>query len=379
MSLDIVITGIGTVSPFGVGKASWKEALMSSGSDAAFRVESEVLETEHPGRTAEVWGWAPKEHLGPKGHRSYDRLTKFLIAAAKHALRDAGVKNEEGFVEPFHGEKVGLCSATAYGSLDAITELNRVAELEDPRYINPTRFPNTVINAAAGYVSIWEELKAPNTTIVAGNCGAIDAVLTAATHLRNGRAHAMLVGGGEVVSEPLHRALDRLGVLRGGSGLGQEGQGVEMGEGACYLVVERRERAIDRKATVLAEILGYGTAFEPPTSEALLVHASAEAVERAARSALKDANVDPADISAVLTAKGGIDAIDRAEEEGIARVVAAPRRALKELHGETFGAAGAFALASAAMELQEDRGPILISTVGFYGNASAVVVGASKG
>ncbi len=58
---------------------------------------------------------------------------------------------------------MGISSATAYGSLDAIAELNRVAELEDPRYINPQRFPNTVINAAAGYVSIWEGLHARPT------------------------------------------------------------------------------------------------------------------------------------------------------------------------------------------------------------------------
>ena len=56
------------------------------------------------------------------------------------------------FVGPLRPDQIGVCSSTAYGSLDSITELNLVAELEDPRYINPARFPNTVINAAAGYV-----------------------------------------------------------------------------------------------------------------------------------------------------------------------------------------------------------------------------------
>ncbi|HJL00299.1 MAG TPA: beta-ketoacyl synthase N-terminal-like domain-containing protein [Polyangiaceae bacterium LLY-WYZ-15_(1-7)] len=389
--MELAITGLGAVSPFGVGREAWCAALAEGeGARAkAFREgPSEVLEGEAfaDARTAEVWGWDPKAHLGKRGHRSYDRLTKFLIAAAKHALADAGVKVEGEFAPPLGPEKVGICSATAYGSLDAITELNRVAELENPRYLNPTRFPNTVINAAAGYVSIWEDLRAPNTTVVDGNCGALDAVLTASTHLEHGRGEAFLVGGGEVVSEPLYLALKKLGVLADGR---TDGQGVEMGEGAAYVVVEKPEAAAARGATVHARIRGYGTAFEPPESEALLVHCGADAVERAARMALSEAGVAPEELDAVVTATGGIGDIDGAEMAGLKRVFGeglayAPT---KRLQGETFGAAGAFGLASVlawmggapvapvgAGAAPEKVGAALVSTVGFYGNVSCVVV-----
>ena len=165
-----------------------------------------------------------------------------------------------------------IISATAYGSLDAITELNLVAEREDPRYINPARFPNTVINAAAGYVSIWEDLRAPNVTIVDGNCGALDAWLTAETHLAHQRADVFLVGGGEVVSEPLYRAFRKLGLVAEGDAAWSPGEssanGMRPGEGAPYVCVERPAEARPPGATVRALPVGYGTAFSPPESEA---------------------------------------------------------------------------------------------------------------
>lgn len=388
--MDLAIASLGIVSPFGVGRARWDAALADPvrAAEAAFGPASDVLDREAfpEARTAECWGFDPEEHLGKRGHRTFDRLTKFLIAAAKHALIDAGVKDESGaHVEGAPGpERIGICSATAYGSLDAITELNLVAELEDPRFINPSRFPNTVINAAAGYVSIWEDLRAPNTTVVDGNCGALDAVLVAMTHLQQGRADAFLVGGGEVVSEPLYRALARLGVVSR-----PDGTGVSMGEGAAYLFVEPRAAAEARGARVLARLTGYGTAFEPPPSEALLVHASAGAVERAAREALGEAGLEASDVDVVAAAHAGIEAIDAAELRGLRAVfgdgacIATP----KVLHGETFGAAGAFGLAAGlswmggapAAPLAQGTAPpsvrtVLVSTVGYYGNASAAIL-----
>lgn len=397
--MRLAITGYGVASPFGVGRTAW-EAALAKGDAArslAFRGRSEVLEGElgESARTAEVWDFDPNVHLGDKGHRAFDRLTKLLIAAAKHALAESGLKRDGAFVDGGpDASSIGICSATAYGSLDAITELNRVAELEDPRYINPQRFPNTVINAAAGYVSIWEDLRAPNVTVVDGNCSALDAILAAATHLAHRRAKAFLVGGGEVVSEPLYLALRRLGVLAEGRTDGRI-EGVEMGEGACYFAMERIEDAKARGARVLAEVLGYGTAFEAPRSEAVLVQASADAVARAVREALAEAKIEPREVDVVASSAGGIGELDAAEAAGL-RDALGPRRdgdevpvvPVKRLTGETFGASGAFALAhvlawfggapvAPCATPPAKVGIAVITSVGFYGNASAVVVRAA--
>jgi 3-oxoacyl-(acyl-carrier-protein) synthase len=382
---------MGVVSPVGIGVEAWQQALGKPEhvAERAFNSPSFLdTDTMPAARVAEVWGFDPKHWLGPRGHRNLDRLTKFLIVAAKHALEHAGLKSEGEFTS-LPAERVGICSATAYGSLDAITELNRVAELEEPRYINPTRFPNTVINAAAGYVSIWEGLKAPNTTIVDGNCGALDAVLSCETHLAHGRGDAFLVGGGEVLNEPLYLAFRKLGALAEDVDASRRASGLNLGEGSAYLCVEREHEARSRGADVHARLAGYGSAFEPPCSEALLVHGASDAVARAIRGALGDAGVDAADVDAVCASFGGLSDIDAAEHRGIAEVfgediaLAAP----KQMLGESFGAAGALGMAAAVAWMHgapvvplvagtrpERLDTVVVTTVGFYGNVSAVVM-----
>lgn len=381
----LAVTGFGVVSTLGVGKEAWLKALCdpAAAREGAQR-KSQVLDPEKfpEARTEEVWDWDPKRWLGEKGHRNFDRLTKFQITAAKHALEDAGIK-EDGAFKAHKASRVGISSATAYGSLDAITELKRVAELEEPRYINPTRFPNTVINASAGYVSIWEGLEAPNTTLVDGNCGALDAVLNSETHLAHNRGDAFLVGGGEVISEALYVAFSKLDVMSG-----THSEGLTLGEGACYLVVERAAEAKQRKAQVLAELIGYGAAFDSPESEALLVHPSPEAVFDSMQGALADAGLQPGDIDLVCSAMSGLEAFDQAEHEGVARLFGTEMAVVspKQILGETFGAAGAFAMAAVLawfdgceLPLLEGKAPdvldtVLVNAVGYYGNVTSVVM-----
>jgi 3-oxoacyl-(acyl-carrier-protein) synthase len=394
--MELAITGLGIVSPIAIGAAEHRAALDEPRAAAAraFGPAVQVLPATDFGeaRVAEVRGFDAATYLGDKGLRNFDRLTKFMIVAAKHALEDAGLKKDGQWLVR-RPEEVGIISATAYGSLDAITEMNLVAEREDPRYINPARFPNTVVNAAAGYVSIWEDLRAPNVTIVDGNCGALDAVLTAETHLAHERADVLLVGGGEIVSEPLYRAFRKLGVVAEGDGAWapgeSDGHGMRLGEGATYVCVERLAEAHARGAKVRALIVGYGTAFSPPESEALIVHPSVDGVARAVRAAVRDAGLTPEDIDAVACSASGLERVDAAELVGLARALhpevlcVAP----KAYYGETFGAAGAFGIATALAwfdgapvepvlcgKLRERLEHIVVTTVGFYGNVTAIVL-----
>jgi 3-oxoacyl-[acyl-carrier-protein] synthase II len=392
----LAVTGLGVVSPIGTGRDKFVKALGDhrAARAVAFGNTPTVLKVEVVPNAiaAEVWGFDATEYLGKKGLRNFDRLTRFLIVAAKLALEDAGLK-KDGVHLTITGDRIGVCSATAYGSLDSITELMLVSELEDPRYLNPGRFPNTVINAAAAYVSIWEDLRAPNTTVVDGNCGALDAVLTCENHLANGRADAFLVGGGEILSEPLYLAFRRLGVLAEGSAEYAPGRpesgGMRIGEGAAYVCIERVTEAIARGATIRAEIVGYGNAFEPPPSEAILVHASQIAVQRAVTMALQDASIQPSEIDAVCTSANGMQPFDRAEIEAIHSILGQDVALIapKGIYGETLGASGALGMATvlawfegASPEpLVNGRAPervskALVVTVGFYGNVSAMVM-----
>ncbi len=392
----LAITGLSVVSPVGIGRASFFSALAAplDAKTKAFSGTRSVLVDERfsGARVAQVSDFDAAQYLGEKGLRNFDRMTRFLVVAAKHALEEAGLKREGVFVAS-SSERVGICAATAYGSLDSITEINRVAELEHPRYLNPSRFPNTVINSAAGYVSIWEGLEGPNVTIVDGNCGAANAVLTAETHIACGRADVLLVGGADVLSEPLYLAFEKLGIVTDGDRPSEPGsvtsRGTYLGEGAALLVCESQASARARNAKIWAELVGFGTAFDPPFSEALLVHASDLTVERAIRAALNDAGLVPSDIDLVMCSASGVVRVDLAEEEGLARVFGSDVAtvATKGLWGETFGAAPALSMAAAVgflsdvplLPLLRGEAPrevrhVLITALGYYGNVSVVIM-----
>jgi 3-oxoacyl-[acyl-carrier-protein] synthase II len=392
------ITGLGLVSPIGIGYEAFRQGLVAAADGAVNAFEGPTLldpqKVQEP-IAAECHAFDAKTYLGDKGLRNFDRLTKMLIVSAKLALDHSGLK--ENGVHKVSPDRIGVCSATAYGSLEAITEAVQVTELEDPRFLNPNRFPNTVINAAAGYVSIWEDLRAPNVTVVDGNCGALDAVLNSQTHLASGRADAFLVGGGEAMSEPLYIAFRKLDVVAEGGRVfapgRRESQGMRLGEGAAYLCLEKSEHAKRRGAHVRAEVVGYGNAFEPPESEALLVHVSPSSVERAIRMALSDACLEASDVSLVVSAASGISHFDAAELVGIETAIGtvAPIAAPKAILGETFGASGALALACSIAWLEGVRvspllagkapkrlDHVLVLAVGYYGNASAVVLRAPR-
>jgi 3-oxoacyl-(acyl-carrier-protein) synthase len=376
------LTGLGILSAVGIGREPFLRAMYAPvplAKQAPGPIEAFDASRYPDARAAEVPSFDATKFLGDKGLRSLDRLTKLMIVAARLALHDAGLKKDNVYVQS-SAERVGFCCSNAYGSLEAITELDRVAELEDARYINPAKFPNTVSNSASGYVSIWEDLRALNVTVSDGNCGALDAVACADVHLEMGRADVVLVGGGEALGEALYLAFHKLGVLRDDT--------APLGEGAVLLALEPAPHAKARGAKVRGEVTGYGTAFVAPENAGLF-HASSDAMERAIAGAIVDAGVAPTDIDVVASGLSGLEAFDAREMAAIDRVlgptscIAAP----KALLGETLGAGGGMAMAAALAWLEGAppavlvRGAppaeiqnVLVTSMGFYGNASAVVV-----
>ncbi len=381
----LAVTGLGVVSPLGVGWEAFVSGLWRDARDP-FSPTTSLFDLAPYGgaRVAEVQGFDAAKYVGDKGLRNNDRLTRLLLVAARLGLEHAGLKSK-GAWAAYGPDDVGVVAASAYGSLEAIHELNTVARREDPRYINPARFPNTVINSSLGYVSIWEDLRALNATVINGPAGALDAVSCAEMYLATGRAKAALVGGAEALSEALVLAAHRLGALdlSGDAAWSPaRGGGVRLGEGSVLAVMEPEASARARGARVYATVAGYGTAFEPPDDDDALFAPSQKALERAMRAALSDASLDPSKVDAVLSGVSGwaaMDDVERAAVEAVlgrdaARRVATP----KAFFGETLGASGAFAVAAAAAGFEagvEEMGrAVLVPSLGFYGNASALVV-----
>ncbi len=379
---SMAVTGLSVLSAAGMGKQAFFDAL-AKGAPTTRSAKADILSfdatTYDAPNLVEVKAFDPTVLLGDKGLRTLDRITKLLIVAARMCLHDAGLK-ADGQWQNTDATKVGFVCSNAYGSLEAITELDRVALLEDARYINPARFPNTVSNSAAGYVSIWEELRALNVSVSNGNPGALDAVGIAEVHLASARADALITGGGEAMSEALFLAFKKLGALRS--------PGFCIGEGAAMVCLEPELSAESRGATIHARITGYGTHFAPPKDDALL-HASEEAMGAAIEHALERAEIAAKDVDLVVAGLSGLAPFDAAELGAIRGAVGRTANvfAPKKLVGETLGASGALALVAAVharnggglgrMEMgsmRERPRQVLVTSLGYYGNASAVVV-----
>lgn len=375
----LAITGLGVCSPLGIGWEAFCEGLAAPPGGAFTTTPTSFSTAPHPGlRVAEIKDFDPRPIVGDKGLRNNDRLTRLLLVAARLGLEHAGIKRGGDFAV-LGPTEVGVCASTAYGSLEAIHELDSVARLEDPRYLNPARFPNTVINASIGYVSIWEELRALNATVTNGPTGGLDAFDAASLWIDSGRAKAVLTGGAEAMSEGLWQAFRRLGALDeqpDGWAPGTPGpRGLRLGEGACLAVLEDLEAAKGRGAKVYAEVIGYGAAFEPAEADKPMVHVSAAALSRAVRTALE--GVDRSSVVMVVSGLSGLGVTDGPEREAITRTLeGVPVRTPKAWCGETLGAAGAFGVAAAIDWLADERAGAcaVVTSVGFYGNASALVL-----
>ena len=368
------MTGLGVASAFGTGNLD----TLRGGAPLPLPIASFDASKYPTPPIVEVPAFDPAKTMGEKGLRSLDRLTKLLIVSARLALQDAALKKDGQWIA-LSPERVGVCASNAYGSLEAITELDRVAVLEDARYINPSKFPNTVSNSASGYVSIWEDLRALNVSVSNGNCGGLDAIACAELLLANGRADAILTGGGEAMSEALYLAFDKLGVLTEKS---------RLGEGAAFLVLEPLEKATSRAARILGTVRGYGTAYVAPKDDVTLLFGSDEALERAINSAFTDAGVASSDVDLVVSGLSGVERFDREERAAIERTLpGTPISAPKTLFGETLGAGGALGMAASLAFLDGTApsaivhgtpGPrierVLVTALGYYGNASAVLL-----
>ncbi len=396
------VTGLGIACALGTGAETFFQGLAEARRLSALPPSAitsfDVSKYPDP-RIVEVPGFDATKYLGDKGLRTLDRLTKLLVVAARLCLHDAGLKKDNVWTA-LSPERVGVCCSNAYGSLEAITELDRVAQLEDARYINPAKFPNTVSNSASGYVSIWEDLRALNVSVSDGNCGGLDAVSCADVFLETARADAIITGGGEAMSEPIFLAFQKLGVLgpvspavpapaAGTVAAPLATNDTRLGEGAAFLVLEDPEIAKARGARVLGVVSGYGTSFVAAEEHAL-VFASREAMTRAITAALIDASVEANDVDLVVASVAGLARFDIEELAAIEAVLgSAPVVAPKLALGETLGAGGAMAMAASLAWLGGAAVPnallvrgtvppairtVVVTSIGYYGNASAVVM-----
>jgi 3-oxoacyl-[acyl-carrier-protein] synthase II len=308
---------------------------------------------------------------------------------------------------------MGVSIGTTFGSLHSISQFDRSGLIEGPRAVNPSHFPNTVINSPASQVSIRFKIKGFNTTISTGFCASLDAVSYASDFIRLNRANVVLAGGVEELCEETFLGFHNLGYLSGMDGsaplccpFDARRDGTILSEGTAVLVLENEEHAFDRGATPLARILGYANAFDPASD--CNFHHAGRGLKNAITTALKDASLAPDAIDHICACSNSTKGLDLMETNVIKEVFGksaftTPVSSIKSMVGESFSASGALSLAAAVGALQkqcipptvnyQERDPacdldyvlgparkqrvqnVLVTSADPYGQNSAVIVG----
>ncbi len=358
MAKRIVITGIGILASNGIGKKDFWQALKEgrSGIKDVSLFDTSKMRTKKAG---EIKDFDPVPFLGPKGLRLLDRTTKLVNVAAKLALDDAGFQVTEA-----NTNDVGVVLGTTLGSIWSISEFDKTALIEGPRYVNPALFPNTVINSPASQISIRFVIKGFNTTIATGFTSSLDALKYARDFLEWDRAKAILVGGVEELCLQTYLGFYKLNFLAGAKEGTEEvlcpfdrrRNGIVFGEGAGMFLIEDYKDAKARGAHIYAEIKSIGYSFHPYRLNKY--HRLGTGLRKALREAIKDAGLKPADIDCILANANSTKEADLIETEAIKDVFGAsakkiPVSAIKSHCGETFSASGAMQLAAGAGIIEE--------------------------
>jgi 3-oxoacyl-[acyl-carrier-protein] synthase II len=357
----VVLSGIGVISSIGIGRDKYWEALCRG--ETGFRKITLFDSTSFRVHSAgEISDFDPLPLLGKKGLRDLDRSTRLICCAAKLALDDARLSITED-----NTGAIGVSIGTTFGSLHSISQFDRSGLIEGPRFVNPSHFPNTVINSPASHVSIRFKIKGFNTTISTGFCASLDAVSYAADFIKLNRADVVLAGGVEELCEETFLGFHTLGCLSGMNGsdpiscpFDAKRNGVILSEGAAILVLESEEHARARGGEILAEVLGYGNAFDPLADSSF--DRAGQGLKNAIHLALQDASLQPEDIDYISACSNSTKGLDRMETRVIKEVFgkhapAIPVSSIKSMIGESFSASGALSLAAAVGAIQKGSIP----------------------
>jgi 3-oxoacyl-[acyl-carrier-protein] synthase II len=363
----VVITGLGVLSPVGIGKEAYWKALLrgQSGIDRLTRFDSSLYDSKIAG---EVKDFVPEQFLDRKEIRRTDRFAQFGVAAAKLAVGDAAL--ELGEEDP---ENIGVVIGSGIGGIETLCEQHSVLLNKGPNRISPFFIPMIISNMAAGQIAICLGPKGPNFTVVTACASGANAIGEAYLMLRRGAAEVILAGGTETPIVPV--AMAGFCSMKAMSTSNDEPQrasrpfdknrdGFVISEGAGVMVLETLGHASARGARVYGEVAGYGctadgyhiSAPEPEGTEAA----------RAIRIALEDAGISPDRVDYINAHGTSTELNDKIETLAIKKVFGdhaykVPVSSIKSMIGHSLGAAGALEAIACALSVSTDWVPPTIN------------------
>jgi len=347
MSREVVITGVGAVSPLGVGARTLHE-----------RWSAGVVGIEDgKGRASE---FEPTEHLSVKEVRRADRFTQFALVSGDEALAEAGWSDEL----PYEADRIASILGTGIGGIGTLERGKEILIESGANKVPPLSVPLMMSNAAAAAISMRYKLLGPCHGIVSACSGGADAIGAAKMMIESGLVDAVVTGGSEAAITPLSLAafgaLDALSVTGISRPFDKDRDGFVMGEGAGILVLEAADKAAERGAKVLGTLKGYGASADA-------YHLTAPDKDgggpsRAMIAAIKDAGITPEDV-VYVNAHGTSTSLNDAAETAALKTALGdhayniPVSSLKSAIGHTLGAAGAVEAVATILALRDRIAP----------------------
>ena len=367
MSRRVVVTGVGLVSPLGIGTAANWEALCAGRSGIGPITHFEAA--EFSSRIAgEVKGFDPLAFVPKKDVKKMDVFIQYAIAAAQFAMDDSGVQ-----VTDANATRVGVFIASGIGGFTTIEREHKALLEGGPRRISPFFIPASIINLAAGQVSIRFHAKGPNSATCTACSASAHAIGDAFEIIKRDDADVMIAGGSEAAITPL--AVGGFAAMRALSTrnddpdhasrpFDRERDGFIMGEGSGVVILEELEHAKRRGASIYAELIGYGM-----SADAFHITAPSEDGEggmRVMQRALASAGVAPEQISYINAHGTSTPFNDKLETLAIKRLFGDGARKLaisstKSMTGHLLGAAGGLEAGITALAIKHQTIPPTIN------------------
>ena len=367
MSRRVVVTGVGLVTPLGIGaEVSW-EAIRAGkcGIGRITQFDASAFSCRIAG---EVKGFDPAVYIEKKEIKKMGRFIQFAIAAAECALTGSGLR-----VAPEIAEQVGVYIGSGIGGFEVIEREHQTLLESGPRRISPFFIPATIINLAAGYISIRSGAKGPNLATATACTTSAHSIGESLRLIQYGDADAMICGGTEACITPMgiggFAAMRALSTRnddpeRASRPWDRERDGFVVGEGAGILVIEELEFARRRGANILAELVGYGMSGDayhvtaPPDD--------GDGAFRVMRNAIRDAHIEPHQVDYVNAHGTSTDVGDRAETAAIKRAFGDHAYKLavsstKSMTGHLLGGAGGLEAGITVMALRDQIAPPTIN------------------
>ena len=363
----VVVTGVGLVSPLGIGTRETWDGLVAGRSGAGRITRFDA--SDFSSRIAcEVNGFDPLDYADRRDARKMDTFIQYALAASLFAAEDAGL--ETPLEDP---DRVGVVISSGIGGFETIEREHRKLLEKGPRRISPFFVPAMVVNLAAGWVSIRLGARGPNSAMATACSAGAHAVGEAFRLVRHGHADVMVAGGAEATITPMciggFASMKALSTRndepeRASRPFDRDRDGFVVGEGAGILILEEREQALARGAALYAEVLGYGM-----SGDAFHITAPAEdggGAVRVMRAALAEAGASPEDVDAVNAHGTSTPLNDRIETAAIRRVFGehADRLAVsstKSMTGHLLGGAGGLEAGISCLTLRHQTLPPTIN------------------